>query len=438
MLFTEIIAKKRDGAALDADEIGFFVSGLANQSLPPEQVSALAMAIFFRSLSFEETGALTRAMASSGRRLDWQALNLPGPVVDKHSTGGVGDKVSFLLAPIVAACGGFVPMVSGRGLGHTGGTLDKADAIPGYCATPDIERFQRVVRECGCAIIGQTSDIAPADRRLYAIRDVTGTVESIPLITASILSKKVAAGNQALVMDVKVGSGAFMETFEGAEALAQSIIGTAASIGLPTRALITDMGQTLGCTAGNALEIQESVDYLLGVAREPRLHEVTVALSAEMLLLTGLAATADEARAKVEASLASGKAAETFARMVTALGGPADFMERAADYLPKAPIQRPVFADEPGYLSTVNARRIGNAIITLGGGRRKVEDKLDLGVGLGDVVPIGTRVDQTRPLATIHAASEAHWTEAAALVKQACVIAPDAPPQTPVIHAQLG
>src|SRR5262245_23237014 len=286
MLFVDVIRAKRDGSALSAEQIAFFVRGLADGSIPPEQVSALAMAICLRSMSFEEAAALTRAMAASGTLLRWRAEELGGPVVDKHSTGGVGDKVSFLLAPIVAACGCFVPMISGRGLGHTGGTLDKIDSIPGYRSTPDLATFEKVVRSVGCAIIGQTPDLAPADRRLYAIRDVTGTVESIPLITASILSKKIAAGLGALVMDVKVGSGAFMESMEQAHTLARSIIATAASAGLKTHALITDMNETLGKSAGNSVEIRESLAYLTNAGRESRLDAVVLALCAELLVMS--------------------------------------------------------------------------------------------------------------------------------------------------------
>jgi len=257
LLFKEIIRKKRDGGTLSGEEINTFVAGLADESLPAEQVSALAMAIFLNSMNAGETGALTAAMARSGTVIDWRGDDLGGPVVDKHSTGGVGDKVSFMLAPIAAACGCFVPMISGRGLGHTGGTLDKLDAIPGYQSTPGLGKLREVIKSVGCAIIGQTDDIAPADRRFYAIRDVTGTVESIPLITASILSKKVAAGNEALVMDVKAGTGAFMQSTDDARALANSIIGAASNIGLKTHALITDMSQILGDSAGNAVEIAE-------------------------------------------------------------------------------------------------------------------------------------------------------------------------------------
>jgi thymidine phosphorylase len=436
MLFVDVIRAKRDGGTLSAEQIAFFVRGLADGSIPPEQVAALAMAICLRSMSFEEAAELTKAMAASGTILDW-SKHLNGPVVDKHSTGGIGDKVSLLLAPIAAACGCFVPMISGRGLGHTGGTLDKIDSIPGYRSTPDLATFQRVVRSVGCAIIGQTSDLAPADRRLYAIRDVTGTVESIPLITASILSKKIAAGLDALVMDVKVGSGAFMASMEQARALARSIIETAGGAELKAHALITDMNETLGLTAGNAVETRESVAYLTNGPREPRLNEVVLALCAEMLVLSGVEHSADAARQRADRAVTSGKAAEIFGRMVAALGGPADFLERPDHYLPSAPVTLPVPPPRDGYLTAVDARGIGNAIIELGGGRRRADDKLDLSVGFTDIVPISSAVERSRPLAVVHAASEADAQRAIENLRAACTITSSPPPSRPMIYETL-
>ena len=436
MLFVDVIRAKRDGATLSAEQIAFFVRGLADGSLPSDQVAALAMAICLRSMSFEEAALLTRAMAASGTILDWSA-HLDGPVVDKHSTGGVGDKVSFLLAPIVAACGCFVPMISGRGLGHTGGTLDKIDSIPGYRSTPDLAAFERVVRSVGCAIIGQTAELAPADRRLYAIRDVTGTVESIPLITASILSKKIAAGLDALVMDIKVGSGAFMASMEQARALARSIIETAGGAGLKTHALITDMNETLGLTAGNAVEMRESVAYLGNGVRELRLNEVVLALCADMLVLAGVERSTDAALQRADRAVTSGKAAEVFGRMVAALGGPADFLERPDHYLPAAPVTLPVSAAREGFLAAVDARAVGNAIIELGGGRRRADDKLNLSVGFTDIVSIGSAVDHSRPLAVVHAANEADARRAIESLRAACTIAPSLPASRPVIYETL-
>jgi len=435
MLFTDVIRRKRDGGELGDDDIRLFARGLADESISGEQVAALAMAIFLNSMNFEETSRLTVAMANSGTVLDWNAEVLDGPVVDKHSTGGVGDKVSFMLAPIAAACGCFVPMISGRGLGHTGGTTDKAECIPGYNTAPDFATFKKVVRTTGCAIIGQTADLAPADRRLYAIRDVTATVASIPLITASILSKKIAAGLGALVMDVKVGNGAFMQSDEQSEALAHSIIKTAANAGVKTHALITDMNEVLGTTAGNAVEIGESIRYLRNEQRERRLDEVVTALSAEMLVAGGLETDRGIARQRCDDAVSSGRAAEIFGRMVAALGGPADVVENYERYLPKAPVVRAVYAE--GVVAAVNTRAVGNAIIELGGGRRKVGDRLDLSVGFTDVAAIGTTLGPERPLAVIHAASEADADLAEQNLRAACRLSAEAPAERPVIYRIL-
>ncbi len=435
MLFTDVIRNKRDGGELTGAQIQFLVDGLADGSIPAEQVSSLAMAIFLNSMTFDEAGKLTSAMASSGTVLDWQDEGLDGPVVDKHSTGGVGDKVSFLLAPIAAACGCYVPMISGRGLGHTGGTTDKVECIPGYVSGPDFATFRKTVRTVGCAIIGQTEDLAPADRRLYAIRDVTGTVESVPLITASILSKKIAAGLEALVMDVKVGSGAFMTSPDKALELARSIVGTAARAGLKTHVLITDMNEVLGTTAGNAVEIAESMRYLRNEHREQRLDEVTLALCAEMLIVTGLEADREAAVKRCDEAVSSGRAAEIFGRMSAALGGPADFVERYSDYLPKAKVTRPVHAE--GYLTEVNAYAVGNAIIALGGGRRCVGETLDLSVGFTGIAPIGTFLDKETPLAIVHAATEDDADTAAKNLLAACSMGPVAPERRAVISEIL-
>ena len=408
--------------------------GLADSSLPAEQVAALAMAVFYRSMELGETGTLTVAMANSGVRLRWDELRGRGPVIDKHSTGGVGDKVSFLLAPIAAACGCFVPMISGRGLGHTGGTLDKLDAVPGYRSLPPVAEFRRVVASVGCAIIGQTDDLAPADRRLYAIRDVTATVESIPLITASILSKKIAAGLDALVMDIKTGSGAFMETIEDARALARSIIGVAGTTGMQARALITDMSQTLGSTVGNALEIAEVLEFLNGGAREARLEEVTLALVAEMLVMGQVARDHAQARERAAAVVRSGEAAQRFERMIAELGGPSDLLTRSARYLPRAPIVEPIFPLAEGFVANVDARAVGNLLVGLGGGRRVAGQALDLAVGLSDVAGIGTRVGKGHPLAMVHARSQEQVRQAAEALRAATALADGPVPPPPIIH----
>ncbi len=400
----EIIRRKRDGGVLNDADIADFVQGVTAGRVTEGQIAAFCMAVFFRGMSLSERVVLTRAMTRSGTVLDWKPEGLPGPVLDKHSTGGVGDKVSLILGPVVAACGGYVPMISGRGLGHTGGTLDKLESIPGYNALPDADLLRRVVREAGCAIIGATADLAPADRVIYAVRDVTATVESIDLITASILSKKLAAGLDGLVMDVKFGSGAFMARFDDAVALAESIATVAGGAGLPTTALLTDMNQVLGRSAGNALEVREAIEFLAGGPRDGRLYEVTAALSAELLLLGGLSADRDDAMARVDKALASGAAAERFARMVRALGGPADLMEAPDQYLGAAPIIREVRAMENGVVRSVDVRALGLAVVALGGGRTRVQDPVDPAVGLTDAAGPGDAVGPGgRALAVVHA-----------------------------------
>ncbi len=435
MLFTEVIRTKRDGGELSDKQMQWFVDGLADCSLPAEQVSSLAMAIFLNGMTFEESAKLTLAMANSGTVLDWSEEGLDGPVVDKHSTGGVGDKVSFLLAPIVAACGCYVPMISGRGLGHTGGTKDKVESIPGYQSMPDFDTFRRVVKTAGCAIIGQTAELAPADRRFYAIRDVTGTVPSVPLITASILSKKIAAGLEALVMDVKVGTGAFMHTPDRARDLARRIIATAAQAGLRTHALITDMNEVLGTTVGNALEIGESMRYLRNESREHRLDKVVLALCAEMLIATEQDGEREVAIKRCEEAITSGRAADIFGRMCSELGGPQDFVDKYESYLPAAKVVRPVYAE--GFLSAMDARGVGNALIELGGGRHEVGEKLDLSVGFSGFANVGTSLDSQTPLATIHAASETDAEHAAANLLAACSFSAEAPKMHDVISEIL-
>ncbi|HWB78876.1 MAG TPA: thymidine phosphorylase [Nannocystaceae bacterium] len=426
----EIIRKKRDGQALSQDEIATFVRGLVDGSFSEGQVAALAMAIFFRGMDMDERVALTRAMTRSGTVLDWHGIDLPGPAVDKHSTGGVGDKVSLVLAPMLAACGAAVPMISGRGLGHTGGTLDKLDAVPGYLSTPDNDRFAKVLREVGCAIIGQTSDLAPADRRLYAIRDVTATVESIPLITASILSKKLAAGLARLVMDVKCGSGAFADTPKMARELAESIVAVAEGAGLPCTALVTDMNQVLGRTAGHAIEVHESIAMLRGEPAEPRLHEVTVALVAELLAGCGLARDLDDATAKAEHSLRSGAAAERFAKMIAALGGPTDLVEDPTRHLPLAEVVLDATPERAGVVTRVDTRAVGLCVMGLGGGRRHASDRIDFAVGLSHVAGLGEAVDTQRPLARIYARDRAAAEAAVAELRRAMTVG-DAPASSP-------
>lgn len=412
MLPQEIIRKKRDRRPLDPGEIAAFVEGIVSGAVSEGQAAAFAMAVLLNGMSRDEAVALTLAMRDSGEVLDW--ADLPGPVTDKHSTGGVGDNVSLMLAPMVAACGAYVPMISGRGLGHTGGTLDKMDSIPGYVSQPDKALFRRAVRETGCAIIGQTADLAPADKRLYAIRDVTGTVESVPLITASILSKKLAAGLQSLVLDVKLGNGAFMERSRDAAELAKSLVEVANGAGLRTTALITGMNEPLASAAGNAVEVANAVDFLTGRMRDPRLLEVTLSLAAEMLHAAGIAASNRQGLQRANEALESGRAADTFGRMVAVLGGPSDFVDAPERYLPRAAVQLAVGASADGYVHAIRTRDIGLAVVVLGGGRTRPQDAVDHAVGVTRLLPVGHEVRRGEPLALVHAQSEDQARQAAA------------------------
>ncbi|HZZ62310.1 MAG TPA: thymidine phosphorylase [Roseiarcus sp.] len=433
----EIIRLKRDGFKLGEAEIAEFIAGFASGTVTEGQAAAFAMAVFFRGMDLTERIALTRAMTISGETLDWRAPDLPGPVLDKHSTGGVGDNVSLMLAPMLAACGAFVPMISGRGLGHTGGTLDKLDSIPGYVTQPDLVTFKRVVREAGCAVIGQTQALAPADRRLYAIRDVTATVESVALITASILSKKLAAGLEGLVMDVKTGSGAFMPTLEGARELAESIAAVAAGAGLPTVSLITDMNEPLASAAGNAAEVRNAVDFLVGRRRDGRLHRVTLALGAELLALAGLAKDAEEGALLMQRALDSGAAAERFERMVSCLGGPSDFLTRAEAALPRAGVVVDAVADRRGVVAAIDVRAVGLAVVELGGGRARAADAIDPAVGFTELAPIGFEVAPGASLARVHARSAEEAEAAARRLRAAYQLADAAPERVDPIVARI-
>ncbi|MGF1699636.1 thymidine phosphorylase [Photobacterium makurazakiensis] len=433
----EIIRKKRDNIELSAEEINFFIQGIAKDTVSEGQIAAFAMAIYFNDMTMDERVALTCAMRDSGMVIDWSHMNFDGPIVDKHSTGGVGDVTSLMLGPMVAACGGYVPMISGRGLGHTGGTLDKLESIPGYNITPTNEVFGQVTKDAGVAIIGQTGDLAPADKRVYATRDVTATVDNISLITASILSKKLAAGLGSLVMDVKVGSGAFMPTYEASEELAKSIVAVANGAGTKTTALLTDMNQVLASTAGNALEVREAVQFLTGEYRNPRLFEVTMALCAEMLVNSGLAADIEQAREKLQAVLDNGKAAESFGKMVAGLGGPADFMENYDNYLEKAELVKPVYAETTGYAFAMDTRALGMAVVGMGGGRRVAADTIDYAVGLSDMIRLGEEANADKPLAVIHARNESQWEDAAKAVRAAITVSNEKPEPTPEVYRRV-
>jgi thymidine phosphorylase len=435
MIPQEIIRRKRDGDTLSADDIQAFISALAAGRLSEGQIGAFAMAVWFKGMTRDETVALTSAMARSGAILSW--ADIDRPIADKHSTGGVGDNVSLMLAPIAAACGLAVPMISGRGLGHTGGTLDKLESIPGYVITPDATLFRRAVRDVGCAIIGQTGALAPADGKLYAVRDVTATVDSIPLITASILSKKLAAGLQTLVLDVKLGNGAFMSERRDAEALAQSLVDVANGAGVKTSALITDMNQPLADAAGNVLEIRNCLDFLTGRKAGTRLETVVLAFAAEMLSSSGIVGSLDEGKDKAVQALSSGKAAETFGRMVHMLGGPSDLLERPDAYLTDAPCVRPVAARRAGWLSSCDVRDIGMGVIDLGGGRRHPSDRIDHRVGFSDLLPLGTRVERGDRIALVHAADDARAEAVAAALGVNYRISDSTPSLPAVISCHL-
>jgi thymidine phosphorylase len=411
-----LLRRKREGHRLGSDELRAFGLAIADQQVADAQLGAFAMAVCLRSMSSEETRDWTLAMRDSGQRLDWSDLKTRGPILDKHSTGGVGDTVSLMLGPMLAACGAYVPMLSGRGLGHTGGTLDKLEAIPGYAADVSTDRLRAVVAETGLAIVAANADLAPADRRLYAVRDVTATVDSLPLITASILSKKLAAGTDALVLDVKHGSGATLPDPAAARELAEVLSTVANAAGLPTRVLLTDMNQPLAPALGNAIEVDVARRYLQGRERPARLHEVTLALGAELLCLAQLTNNADEARTRLMGVLDSGAAADRFARMVHALGGPLDVFQCE---LPRAPFSAPVYPLRAGVVNAMDARHLGQVVIGLGGGRRVPADRIDPRVGLSHVVALGQAIDTHHPLAIVHAADAGDYARAAMCVREA-------------------
>lgn len=429
-----IIAKLRDGTVPSREELRWFANGLADGAVTDAQAGAFAMAVVLNGLGDAGRVALTMGMRDSGQVLAW---DMPGPVLDKHSTGGVGDCVSLLLAPALAACGAYVPMISGRGLGHTGGTLDKLESIPGFRSAMAEDQLRRQMADVRCAIVSASGEIAPADRRLYAIRDVSGTVESLDLITASILSKKLAAGLEALVLDVKCGSGAFMKTMEQAEALARALVSTAQGAGCMTTALITDMSQPLATAAGNALEVIETMETLTGTSVNVALWDLTVALGGEALALGGLAADPRDGEGRIEQALESGAAAEWFGRMITAQGGPADFVDRWADRLPAAPVVVEVPSPEAGHVQSIDGQALGLAVVALGGGRQREGDRINPSVGLSDLAGIGDEVGRNDPLALVHAATVDQAMAAVAAVQAAYRMTAVAPSDPPLVLKRI-
>ena len=429
-----IIACIRDGKVPAPDEIKWFANGLASGAVTDAQAGAFAMAVLLKGLGEAGRVALTTGMRDSGKVLAW---DLPGPVIDKHSTGGIGDSISLLLAPALAACGAYVPMISGRGLGHTGGTLDKLEAIPGFRTGLAEDQLRRQMKEIRCAIVSASAEIAPADRRLYAIRDVTGTVESIDLITASILSKKLAAGLEALVLDVKCGSGAFMKTEKDAEALARALVSTAQGAGCMTAALITDMSQPLGTAAGNALEVTEVMETLTGTSVNAALWDLTTALGGEALALGGIAEDVLDGEARIAHALESGAAADAFGRMVAAQGGPADFVDRWPDRLPAATVIREVPCPGQGFVQSIDGEALGLAVVRLGGGRQREGDKINPSVGLSDLAGIGEDIGPGDPLCMVHAATEAQADDAIRAVQAAYSLGQTAPEDPPLVLKRI-
>lgn len=429
-----IIAALRDGRGASAEEMTWFANGLASGHVSDAQAGAFAMAVLLKGLRPEERTALTLAMRDSGDTLKWA---LDGPVIDKHSTGGVGDCVSLVLAPALAACGGYVPMISGRGLGHTGGTLDKLEAIPGLRTDLSEAQLYQIVNAAGCAIVGATGQVAPADRRLYAIRDVTATVESLDLITASILSKKLAAGLDGLVLDVKCGSGAFMKRKEDARALAEALVETSNAAGCQTSAVISDMNQPLAPALGNGLEVACAMRVLTGQEEGP-LGRLTAVLGGMALAGAGLVEDAAAGEAKIRAVLADGRAAERFGKMVGAMGGPLGFVERWAWFLPEATVIREFKADQAGYIAAMDGETMGLAVIELGGGRQVESDVIEPSVGLSDILPLGAEVAEGQPVLRIHAARAEHADRAEAMLRRAITIGASAPEVPPLVHERVG
>jgi pyrimidine-nucleoside phosphorylase len=424
-----LIARKRDGGTLTGAEIETFVRSFLEGGVADYQMSAFLMAVFFRGMSGDETAALTRSMVDSGTRLDLS--DVPGVKVDKHSTGGVGDKVSIPLAPLVAACGVPVPMISGRGLGHTGGTLDKLESIPNFRTRLDAAEFTRILAEVGYVMGGQSADLAPADRRMYALRDVTATVESIPLIVSSILSKKVAEGADGLVMDVKFGRGAFMPEAGEAGRLGRELGRVGRLLGLDVRIFLTDMDRPLGRKIGNALEIAESIELLTGGGPED-LREITMALGAAMLVLGRKAADDAEGRRRIEAAIADRSGLERFRRLITAQGGDARVLDDLAR-LPRAAVIETIPAGSDGWVVDVDPRLVGEAVIDLGGGRRRAEDAVDPSVGFELAVARGEAVRRGQPLAVVHAADRAALDGAGAAIRRAFTIGAEPPADRPLI-----
>lgn len=421
MIPQEIIRKKRDKKNLSTKEISLFVNGLTDGSFSDPQIAAMSMAIFSNGMSREETVDLTEAMTTSGDTINWTDIVDDDLVCDKHSTGGVGDKTSIILAPILAACGLFVPMISGRGLGHTGGTLDKFDSIKGYNTQPDLDTFKNVVRDVGCAIIGQTENLAPADKKLYSIRDIVGTVESLPLITSSILSKKIASGLKTLILDVKVGNGSFNSTLEIARDLSHSLVQVAQGAGLQCEAILTDMNQVLGKSAGHTLEMLECIKFLINKEKDPRLEKITYELTASILMMSQKLSK-EEAIEKINTVVSNGLAAEKFEKMVNALGGPSDILSSYDKYLQNNSFKKEIFSKKNGWVKDIKTRDLGLILIELGGGRKQITDKINYNVGYDNVINVGNKINATQSLLTIYTDSKNDYENVREKIEECFVI----------------
>ena len=436
MIPQEIIRKKRDNQVLSKEEIKVFVNGLTDGSFSEAQIAAMSMAIFSNGMIAEETVNLTEAMTNSGDTINWSDIVDSDLVCDKHSTGGVGDKTSIVLAPILAACGLYVPMISGRGLGHTGGTLDKFDSIPGYNTQPDLDTFKKVVKEVGCAIIGQTSNLAPADKKLYSIRDIVGTVESLPLITSSILSKKIASGLKSLVLDVKVGNGSFNSTIEIARNLSNSLVSVAKGAGLKCEAILTDMNQVLGKSAGHTLEMLECIEMITNKNKDMRLEIITNELIASILMMVQKISKEDALK-KINDVLSSGLAAEKFEKMVHALGGPSNILSSYENDLELNTFKIEIFSEQKGWVKKILTRDLGLILIELGGGRKQVTDKINFAVGYDNVLSLGDKADETTPLLTLYANTKEEAESVRKKIQNCFTISDNEEKKLPVIYETI-
>ncbi len=440
MLPQEVIRIKRDGGILDPADLRAFVLDIASGKIAQGQVGAFTMAVFLRGMTRDETVAYTLAMRDSGVVLDWKPLGLDNRrLIEKHSSGGVGDeKITLLVVPLAAACGLYAPNISGRGLGHVGGEIDMLDAIPGYITQPTPEHFMRVVKEVGGSICGPTPDLAPVDRDIFYVRDVASTVDSVPLITGSIMSKKLAAGPRGLVTSVGCGTGSFMANIEQARELAVSMADVGAGAGVPTVMMITDLCAVLGLTAGNAIEVVETVEFLTGKRRDARTLELLLAIAAEMLVMGGVAPDMDAATKLAQARLDDGSAAEKFDKMVAGMGGPKNFIENPAKHMDVAPVIKPLFAARAGYVAGMDCHGPGMAVVDMGGGRTRPEQTIDFAVGLADFVQVGDAVGKDRPLCVIHARDDAGWERAAGRILPAITVTDEKPaPLGPIVLERI-